>query len=189
MEASTGVGRRDGSLGRAVVALDALLEGTARVFHVAANLCLLVMLAGTAATILLRPFGQSAYWIWPWTMQVFVWMSFIGFYVVYRRGKDISVDFVMRKIGRGAMQASRIFVSLVVLAVIGIILWQMPTILESQVGVIDGVLTPWGTELERYTLSVPLAVSCALILVNTLLDLAKAFLGWPEPHGMVIADE
>lgn len=165
------------------------MERLGRLFLIAANVCLLLMLLGTAVTIILRPLNLSYYWIWPWSMQVFVWMSFIGFFAVYRKGKDISVDFVMRKLGPGAMFVSRIFVAVVVLAVIGIILWQMPTILESQVGVIDGVLTPWGTELERYTLSIPLAVSCFLIFINALLDLAKAFLGWPEPHGMVIADE
>jgi TRAP-type C4-dicarboxylate transport system permease small subunit len=189
MQARSGANPAKESLGRLVVALDALLEGTSRLFHVAANLCLLLMLVGTSATIILRPLGLSFYWIWPWTMQVFVWMSFIGFYVVYRKGKDISVDFVMRKIGPGAMHASRIFVALVILAVIGVILVQMPTILESQVGVIDGVLTPWGTELERYSLSVPLAISCVLIFLNTLLDLAKTYLGWPEPHPLIIGDE
>ena len=50
----------------------------------------------------------------------------------------------------------------------------------TKIGVIDGVVTPWG-ELERYTLSVPLAVSCALIFVNTALDLGKAWAGIPEP--------
>ncbi len=55
----------------------------------------------------------------------------------------------------------------------------MPVILASQVGVIDGVLTPWG-ELERYTLSIPLGVSCVLIFVNSLLDIAKAMVGIPE---------
>jgi TRAP-type C4-dicarboxylate transport system permease small subunit len=165
------------------------MERLGRLFLILANICLVLMLFGTAATIVLRPLGLSFYWIWPWSMQVFVWMSFLGFFAVYRRGKDISVDFVMRKLGPAAMYVSRIFVALVVLAVVGIILVQMPTILESQVGVIDGVLTPWGTELERYTLSIPLGISCVLIFINALLDLAKALLGWPEPHGMVIADE
>ena len=32
------------------------------------------MLAGTATTIVLRPFDLSYYWFWPWTMQFFVWM-------------------------------------------------------------------------------------------------------------------
>jgi len=59
--------------------LDGALEQLGRLFLVIANLCLLLMLLGTAATIVLRPFHLSFYWIWPWTMQFFVWMAFIGF--------------------------------------------------------------------------------------------------------------
>ena len=179
----------DRQLERLVVRADRLLGGLAAVFLYAANTCLFLMLLGTAATIMLRPFNISFYWLWPWTMQVFVWMSFIGFFVVYRRGKDIAVDFVMRRLGPSAMRVSRWFVIVTVLIVIGIILKEMPLILESQVGVIDGVMTPWGEELQRYTLSIPLAASCLLIFLNALLDAAKAWLGWPEPAGHVIADE
>lgn len=156
------------------------MDWLANVFHWAANLCLLLMLLAIAVTIVIRPFGVSIYWLWPWAMQVFVWMSFLGFFVVYRRRKDIAVDFVMRRLGPTAMVASRWFVIVTVLVVIGIILKEMPVILSSQVGVIDGVLTPWGQELERYTLSVPLAASCLLIFLNALLDAGKAWLGWPE---------
>jgi TRAP-type C4-dicarboxylate transport system permease small subunit len=164
---------------RAINRVDGVLDRLGRIFLVLANACLALMLFGTAATIVLRPFELSYYWIWPWTMQFFVWMSFVGFFVVYRLGKDIAVDFVVIRMGRAAMGATRVFVDLVVLIVMGAMLAQMPTILESQVGVIDGVVTPWG-ELERYTLSIPLAVSCVLIFVNTALDLAKAWVGIPE---------
>lgn len=179
----------DGPLARAVARLDGVLERIADVFLVIANLCLALMLLGTAATILLRPLGLSFYWIWPWTMQVFVWMTFFGFYAVYRRGKDITVDFLMQRLGDGAMRATRVFSALVVMAVTGVILGQVRVIMESQVGVIDGVITPWGTELERYTLSVPLYVSSLLIFVNAGLELAKAWLGWPERHEAPVGDE
>ena len=165
---------------RAVREVDTLLDRLAVLFHAIANGCLGVMLVGTAATIILRVFDTSYYWIWPWTMQCFVWMSFFGFFVVYRRRKDIAVDFVMRKIGGPSMTISRYFVNLLIIVVTGIILLQMPTIIESQVGVIDGVITPWG-ELERYTLSIPLAISCALILLDTLVDTALGLSGEPEP--------
>ena len=171
----------DGAFARSVRVVDRAMHGLATVFLWAANLCLFLMLLATAATIILRPIGLSFYWLWPWSMQVFVWMSFIGFFVIYQRRKDIAVDFVMRWLGPWAMKASRYFVAFTVLLVIGIILAEMPIILESQVGVIDGVIAPWGRELERYTLSIPLAVSCLLIFVNALLDLAKAWLGLPEP--------
>ena len=113
-------------------------------------------------------------------MQCFVWMSFFGFFVVYRRRKDIAVDFVMNKLGTGAVVASRYLVNLLILIVTGVMLLQMPTIIGSQVGVIDGVITPWG-ELERYTLSVPLAISCALIFLDTLVDTVLGLFGMPEP--------
>ena len=165
---------------RAVREVDNALDRLAVLFHVIANGCLGIMLIGTAATIILRLFNTSYYWIWPWTMQCFVWMSFFGFFVVYRRRKDIAVDFVMNKLGIGAVVASRYFVNLLILIVTGVMLLQMPTIIESQVGVIDGVITPWG-ELERYTLSVPLAISCALIFLDTVVDTVQGLLGMPEP--------
>ncbi|MCB2054505.1 MAG: TRAP transporter small permease [Geminicoccaceae bacterium] len=161
--------------------VDTLMTRLADLFLVAANLCLFAMLAATAATIILRPLGLSFYWLWPWSMQVFVWMSFLGFFTVYQRRKDIAVDFVMRKLGPRAMKASRWFVAGLVAAVMIVLLVEAPKILKSQVGVIDGVVTPWGGELERWTLSVPLFVSCALILLNALLDMAKSWLGLPEP--------
>ena len=169
-----------GPLLRAVRELDAVLDRLAVLFHAVANGCLGVMLIGTAATIILRLFDTSYYWIWPWTMQCFVWMSFFGFFVVYRRRKDIAVDFVMRKLGGHALVVSRYFVNLLIIVVTGIILLQMPTIIDSQVGVIDGVITPWG-ELERYTLSVPLAISCALIFLDTIVDTVLGLAGTPEP--------
>ena len=181
------VSREGGPFARLVSRLDTIFEVLGRLFLVIANLCLLLMLIGTAATILLRPFNLSYYWIWPWTMQFFVWMSFFGFYAVYRFRKDIAVDFVVLRLGEGAMTGTRYFVALVVMIVTGVILLQMPTIIESQVGVIDAVVTPWG-ELERYTLSIPLGISCLLIFLNALLDILKAWLGWPEPHTLPAVD-
>ena len=172
---------------RAVDALDSMLEALAKVFHVLANACLLLMLFGTAATIVLRQFGVSFYWIWPWSMLFFVWMSFIGFFVIYRRRKDIAVDYLIQKLGLRAMRASRFFVSCLIVFLMAVILFQMPTIFDSQVGPIDGVITPWG-ELERFSLSVPLAVSCALILLNSLVDAIFALLGRPEPGQFQGAD-
>jgi TRAP-type C4-dicarboxylate transport system permease small subunit len=71
----------DVSLAKVIQPLDRVLGVFERWFHVIANLCLIVMLFGTAVTIVLRPINVSFYWIWPWTMVCFVWMSFFGFYV------------------------------------------------------------------------------------------------------------
>ncbi len=168
-----------GPLLAAVLRFDAVMGALSKLFLVLANLCLGLMLIGTAATIVLRLFDVSFYWIWPWTMQFFVWMSFIGFYVVYRLGKDIAVDFLVIKMGAQAVLVTRYAVPVLILLVMGVVLLEMPKILESQVGVIDGVVTPWG-EIERYTLSIPLAVSCGLIFLNAILDILKALAGLPE---------
>jgi len=170
-----------------LIRLDKAFERLGRLFLVIANLCLFVMLLGTAATIVLRPFQLSYYWIWPWTMQCFVWMAFFGFYAVYRFGKDIAVDFMAMRLGSWAVTGTRYFAALVTMGVTGMILWQMPLILESQVGVVDAVMTPWG-EMPRYSLSIPLGVSCLLIFLNALLDLLKAVAGWPEPHRLPAVD-
>ena len=170
-----------GPLVRLVTLADTAMDGIATLFLWAANICLFLMLLATAATIVLRPIGLSFYWLWPWSMQVFVWMSFIGFYVIYRRHKDIAVDFVMRRLGDWAMRASRYFVAVVVILVMLVLIKEMPLILSQQVGVIDGVITPWGWELERYSLSVPLFASCILILLSAVLELVKAAMGFPEP--------
>ena len=85
------------------------------------------------------------------------------------------------------MKATRYAVPILIIIVMGAILREMPIILSSQVGVIDGVVTPWG-ELERYTLSVPLAVSCLLILLNSVLDVLKAVAGLPEPTPSHLTD-
>jgi TRAP-type C4-dicarboxylate transport system permease small subunit len=61
------------------------------------NFCLLVMLLLTAGTIIGRPMGYSAYWIWPWTMVFFVWLSFFGFFAIFVRLKDIRIDFIAKK--------------------------------------------------------------------------------------------
>ena len=124
-----------GACRRAIETIDGALGMLARWFLVAANVCLVLMLAGTAVTIVLRPFDISYYWIWPWTMQFFVWMSFVGFFVVYRLGKDIAVDFVVVRLGSRALELSRWFVDAIILLVMGAMLWQMPTIFESQVAV------------------------------------------------------
>ena len=144
------------------------------------NMCLLIMLGLTAATILLRPFGISAYWIWPWTMVFFVWLSFFGFFAIYVRLKDIRVDFLARMFGDAGMAVTRVVSDLCGLAICAEILWQLPMVMRTSRGFVDGAIFPSGEELARQALSVPLFISAALIVLTALLDLAKFFAGMPE---------
>jgi TRAP-type C4-dicarboxylate transport system permease small subunit len=121
--------------------------------------------------------------VFPWTTVLFVWCTFLGMYVVYRRGTDITVDFIHDRLGGGGKAALRIFADLVVLGVLGTILMVAPEILATQEGEIEL------TGLPRWALSLPLFVSSFLVALDVALDLARAALGLPsraKGHGAVL---
>jgi TRAP-type C4-dicarboxylate transport system permease small subunit len=95
-------------------------------------------------------------------------------YVVYRRGTDITVDFVHERAGGIGRAAIRVFAGLVVIAVLAVILAVAPKVLATQKGDIEL------TFLSRWMLSVPLFVSSFLVVVDVALDLARAALGRPS---------
>ena len=77
------------------------------------------MLVGNMINICIRVVTDRALvWMFPWTTVLFVWCTFIGMYVVYRRGTDITVDFFYDRIGAGGKKAMRVFAHLVVIAVL-----------------------------------------------------------------------
>lgn len=160
--------------------IDRLAWGLGGVFQWLCNGCLLIMMALTTATMAMRPFDLSAFWIWPWTMVFFIWLSFFGFFAVYVRLKDIRVDFLARAMGRFGMAFTRLLSDLAALAVAGVLMSQIKTVLETSTGFVDGAILPGGEELARQALSVPLFISAALILISAALDIAKMAAGMPE---------
>lgn len=169
-----------GALQGALLWADRLTWGLGGVFQWICNACLLVMLALTSVTIIGRPLGFSAYWIWPWTMVFFVWLSFFGFFAVFVRLKDVRVDFVANHLGRWGFPVTRLITDIAALAVCGMILQQIPTILATSRGFVDGAILPGGEELFRQALSIPLFFSAGLIVVSAFVDMAKMLVGLPE---------
>jgi len=151
--------------------IDRMLSRVGELFLHLANVCLLMMTVGTALTIGLRPFGVSVYWIWPWTMVFFVWMTFFGFFAVYNFKKDIVIDIITKKLGPLTAKVASIISPLSILLVTGTIVLEIPKVIGAQDGIIDGALLPTGGELDRWLLSVPLAASCLLILIQSVFDL------------------
>jgi len=86
------------------------------------------------------------------------------------------------------MHWTRYFVAVVIIIVSGSLLWQMPTIIESQVGPIDSAVLPWDSELERYFLSWPLVFSTALVMLESVLDILKAWVGIHETRPSHVTD-
>ena len=112
--------------------------------------------------------------MFPWSVVLFVWMTFFGFFVVYRRGKDITVDFLIDRMGARARFVSRLVVDVLVIGLMLVMLIQAPHIIRSQVGTIEMV------GLERYSMSIPLFVTAMLITLDFALDVIKALMGQPE---------
>ncbi|WP_223814432.1 TRAP transporter small permease subunit [Roseicitreum antarcticum] len=144
------------------------------------------MLCLTTATIALRPFGLALYWMWPWTMVFFIWLSFFGFFALYARLKDIRIDFVAQRMGRAGMAMTRIVADLAALFLAACLLAQAPMVIATSTGIYDGAVLPSGGEVPRLFLSVPLFLSTALVAITALIDLAKMAVGLPEnttlPH-------
>lgn len=154
-----------------VTMIDRALGVVGFVFLQMANLSLGVMTLLTAATILLRPFDINHFWMWPWTMIFFVWMVFFGLFAVYRLKKDIVIDILISRIHGTAGRILRVLPPIVVLGVSLIILSQVPVLIEAQGGPIDGALLPWGGELDRLALSVPMGLSFCFVALQALTDL------------------
>jgi TRAP-type C4-dicarboxylate transport system permease small subunit len=170
----------EGPLTRALNAIDRFNWSLGGAFMWLSNICLLAMLGLTTATIVLRPFDISFYWMWPWTMVFFVWLSFFGFFALYARLKDVRVDFLANKLGPKGFALTRILTDAATLLVTGVLISQVPTVIATSRGVFDGAILPQGLELPRLALSIPLMISTVLVAWTAILDLAKMAAGMPE---------
>jgi TRAP-type C4-dicarboxylate transport system permease small subunit len=150
------------------------------IFQHVCNFCLLVMLLLTSVTIIGRLFGYSAYWIWPWTMVFFVWLSFFGFFAIFIRLKDIRIDFVAKRMGKYGLPVTRIISNFTAFALTGVILKTGPLVFATSSGVVDGAILPGGNELFRQALSIPLFLSVFLIFLSSIIDTLKMAFGFPE---------
>lgn len=155
--------------------VERFLAHAERLFLALANAALAIMLSINIVNIFWRGIvGQNLNFVWPWTTLLFVWMTFFGFFVIYRRGKDITVDYFVDLLGERARCATRVLSGLITVGLMGLLIFEAPRTLASQVG--DMELIP----LQRYWMSVPLFLSAALIVLHFLLDLCKVLRGDPE---------
>ncbi len=157
--------------------IDQALGLAERLFLFLANFCLALMFVLNVANIAWRGVADvSLKFVWPWTLLLFVWMTFFGFYVIYRRSKDIAVDYFVELLGAKAFFVTRLLSDGLCAALMLLMLVEAPTTLGNQVG--DMELIP----LQRYWMSVPLFLAAALLLVHFVLDAVKAVQGEPEPR-------
>ena len=158
-------------------ALDRFLAFSDRAFLVLANGCLALMLAANMVNMAVRAlFDTSFVQVWPWTMLLFVWSIYLGFYVLYRRGKDVTVNFLVSRLSPAASHRIQLLVNILIVAFMAVMVvgtWQY---LPLQAGVLELVGLP------RWVQSVPLLASSALILLNALVQVADLVASGDAPR-------
>ncbi len=157
--------------------LDTGLGWAERLFLAVANGLLLAMLAINLANILSRLiFDKGIIWVFPWTGVLFVWSIFFAFFVIFRRGQDISIDILTRRLPERVAAAIAVLIALMIIGLMVLVLLQAPTLIPRQVGRIDLV------GIQRYWLAAPLWASCVLIILQYVLNLRLAVIGLIEGH-------
>lgn len=162
---------------RALDTLDRWFLHIERLFLVAAALCLIVMLAANAANIASRNFfGAASIYVFPWTTVFFVWMSFLSFFVIYRRGRDIAVKFVVERLGGPMPAVGWVVAQVTTLFVMAVIIKEAPGIIALQVGEVSDFVM-----IERFWLTFPFFLSCGLIFANVTAGLLRAVISQRIP--------
>lgn len=150
---------------------ETLLALAEKVFLTTANALLLAMLVVNFLNIMSRLlFDLGIIWAFPLTGVMFVWVIFFSFFVIYRRGQDVAIDVVTRRMPPRLRAAASVFVAALVVGLMGLILAQAPVLVPRQVGTIDLI------GIQRYWLAIPFFLSCFLIAVEFLLRLRLAVL-------------
>ena len=148
-------------------ALDRFLGCSERAFLLLANGCLALMLVANMINMAIRAvFDTSFVQVWPWTMLLFVWSIYLGFYVLYRRGKDVTVNFLVSRLASAARRRIQLLVNLLIVVFMAVMVVGTWRYLPLQAGVLELVRLP------RWVQSVPLLASSALILLNALVQVA-----------------
>lgn len=149
--------------------IERFLARAERLFLWAACASTAAMLALNIANLITRNLiGRGIVWVWAWTGVLFVWSVFLGFYVLYRRRLDVTLDYFIERFPRRLRTAVRILVSVCGILMLGVIVLQTGQVFQRQVGVIDFV------GLHRYVLSIPLLASSALIMLHFANDIVLA---------------
>jgi TRAP-type C4-dicarboxylate transport system permease small subunit len=141
--------------------IDRLLDSANSVFKAIVGCLLTFMLIAYTLNIASRSIlGRALDWVFPFTMFAFVWLVFFGLYCVVREGREVAVDFIVRRAPAHLAVVLAVTANAIALAVLGVILSTAPAAIHLIVGEIEMV------GLQRYTMLLPLYASCALVLIH-----------------------
>lgn len=154
-----------------------LLSFVERVFLVFTVGSLGVMFVINMVQVCLRYlFNTGLDWIYPLTMLLFIWMTFLGSFVIYHQKKDIVMNYVVSLFPPRFQKGLLIGTNLLTIILLVIILNEAPTVLRQQASLMQVIPLP------RYVQAIPLFMGCGGILLEYAISTYEAITGiGPSP--------
>ncbi len=135
-------------------------------------ICLAAMLILGSIQILTRTvLGQSFVWIYPLTILLFCYMTFIGFAVVFKKKEYIIVESLTQLFPEAIQQKLELIINFFMLIIFIFILSLAPKIIEIQ------NITMQIIHIPRYVQAIPLFVASATIILILLYEIFGTILG------------
>ena len=164
------------------------MDGLNKLLSLLEKLCLVLSTAAIAAMITLNivqvffryVLNAAFVWVFPVTMLLFIWSTFLGAFVVYRRKKDIVVRFIANLLPTSAQEKLTVVTNILIILFLLLILFQAPTLIQRQASIMQVIPLP------RYIQAMPLFIGLAGILLeyfNQTVALLKVLLKSPNREG------
>ena len=99
-------------------------------------------------------------WVFPATMLLFIWSTFLGAFVVYRRKKDIVVRFIANLFPASAQKKLTLITNIIIIFFLLLILFQAPSLIRRQASIMQVIPLP------RYIQAIPLFIGLTGILLE-----------------------
>ena len=119
-------------------------------------------------------------WVFPATMLLFIWSTFLGAFVVYRRKKDIVVRFIANLFPASAQEKLTLITNMLIIFFLLLILFQAPALIRRQASIMQVIPLP------RYIQAIPLFIGLTGILLeyfSQTVALLKVLLKSPNREG------
>lgn len=148
-------------MSRMTLLLDRFLDFCGELAMATANILLAATLVLGFANILVREaLGKGVIWVFPWTLVLFAWIVFLGYYVVFWKKSDVILEFLVIRLGWLGKAGSFYLSAFVTVTLNAIILSQFPKILALKAADIEIIGIP------GYVVTLPLFFSSCLIVLS-----------------------
>ena len=152
--------------------MEKIFYGWEKMCKIIAVLCLGIMFLTNIFNILLRGlFNYSFVWIFPLTIFLFMWMTFFGAYVIYRKKREITVDFIYNRLPEAGRKWITLASNILIMGLMMLILVHAPRLIYAQWGPLQVLRVP------RYFQVIPLFLFCAVLFFDFLNETIKLIHG------------